>query len=149
MARNGGLCYYNWKSNGNGELFHVIQDRGEWYQPQVGRTFVDREKNVWLYNSEGGLDRISLRTSPFRQWGVYNAPCALFMDSKNRLWVGDTKGKLTVWGKEYNLGIVYAIEEMEDGTMWVGTKDKGLYRLSPNGRDGYTVEQFLHNPKDK
>ena len=82
MARDGGLCYYNWNSNGNGELFHVIQDRGEWYQPQVGRTFVDREKNVWLYNSEGGLDRISLRTSPFRQWGVYNAPCALFMDSK-------------------------------------------------------------------
>ena len=149
MARDGGLCYYNWNSNGNGELFHVIQDRGEWYQPQVGRTFVDREKNVWLYNSEGGLDRISLRTSPFRQWGVYNAPCALFMDSKNRLWVGDTKGKLTMWGKEYNLGIVYAIEEMKDGTMWVGTKDKGLYRLLPNDKNDFTVEQFLHNPKDK
>ena len=146
MARHGGLCYYDGES---GTLNHVRQDDGAWYQPQVGRTFVDRENNVWLYNSEGGLDRISLRTSPFRQWGVYNHVCALFVDSKQRLWVGDTKGKLTVWGREYNLGLVYAIEEMNDGTMWVGTKDKGLYRLSPDGRDGYTVEQFLHNPKDK
>ena len=151
MARDGGLCYYNGNgnSNRNGELYHVMQDNGEWYQPQVGRTFVDKENNVWLYNSEGGLDRISLHTSPFRPWGVMNPPCALFTNSKQRLWIGDTNGRLTIWGKEYNLGIVYAIEEMEDGTMWVGTKDKGLYRLSPNGRDGYTVEQFLHNPKDK
>lgn len=63
--------------------------------------------------------------------------------------MGDTKGKLTMWGKEYNLGIVYAIEEMKDGTMWVGTKDKGLYRLLPNDKNDFTVEQFLHNPKDK
>ena len=146
MARDGGLCYYDGES---GTLNHVMQDDGTWYQPQVGRTFVDSENNVWLYNSEGGLDRISLRTSPFRQWGVYNPACALFVDSRQRLWVGDTKGKLTVWGREYNLGMVYAIEEMNDGTMWVGTKDRGLYRLSPDGKDGYTVEQFLHNPKDK
>ncbi len=146
MARDGGLCYYDGDS---GTLNHVRQDDGSWYQPQVGRTFVDKENNVWLYNSEGGLDRISLRTSPFRQWGVYNPVCALFVDSKQRLWVGDTKGKLTVWGREYNLGMVYAIEEMNDGTMWVGTKDKGLYRLVPDGKDGYAVEQFLHNPKDK
>lgn len=146
MARDGGLCFYDGEDS---KLNHVMQENGEWYQPQVGRTFVDKENNVWLYNSEGGLDRISLRTSPFRQWGVYNPVCALFTDSKNRLWVGDIKGKLTVWGREYNLGTVYAIEEMKDGTMWVGTKDKGLYRLKPNGKDGYEVEQFQHNPKDK
>ena len=98
MARDGGLCYYNGNgnSNRNGELYHVMQDNGEWYQPQVGRTFVDKENNVWLYNSEGGLDRISLRTSPFRPWGVMNPPCALFTDSKQRLWIGDTKGRLTI-----------------------------------------------------
>ena len=146
MAKGGGLCHYN----GDGGLHHVMQENGEWYQPQVGRTFVDREGNVWLYNSKGGLDRISLRKAPFKPWGMYISPCALFMDSKNRLWVGDTRGKLTVWGREYNLGTVYAIEEMKDGTMWVGTKDRGLYRLTPKNEDGdYRVEQFLHNPNDR
>ncbi len=147
MAKDGGLCYYD---SQDGELHHLKKDDGSWYQPQVGRTFVDREGNVWLYDSDGGLDRVSLRKRWFRQWGMYISPCALFMDSKNRLWVGDTRGKLTVWGREYDLGTVYAIEEMKDGTMWVGTKERGLYRLTPENENGdYKVEQFLHNPKDK
>jgi len=147
MAKDGGLCYYD---SQDGELHHLMKDDGSWYQPQVGRTFVDREGNVWLYDSDGGLDRVSLRKRWFRQWGMYISPCALFMDSKNRLWVGDTRGKLTVWGREYDLGTVYAIEEMKDGTMWVGTKERGLYRLTPENENGdYKVEQFLHNPKDK
>lgn len=145
MARNGGLCYYY-----EGDiLHHVKQDDDTWYQPQIGRTFVDRENNVWIYNSEGGLDKISQRMSPFRQYGKHHSVCALFTDSRQRLWVGDTNGKLTISGKEYNLGIVYAIEEMADGTMWVGTKDNGLYRLLPNGENDYTVVQFLYNPRDK
>jgi len=147
MAKDGGLCYYD---SQDGELHHLKKDDGSWYQPQVGRTFVDREGNVWLYDSDGGLDRVSLRKRWFRQWGMYISPCALFMDSKNRLWVGDTRGKLTVWGREYDLGTVYAIEEMKDGTVWVGTKERGLYRLTPEDENGdYKVEQFLHNPKDK
>ena len=154
MARGGGLCCYD---AATGQLSHVKLDNGEWYQPQVGRTFVDRENNVWLYNSEGGLDRISLPRQLFRKWGVYNPVCALFMDSKNRLWVGDTKGKLTVWGRELNLGIVYAIEEMQDGTVWVGTKDKGLYRIQETKGKGqgtkaqsdFVIENFVHNPQDK
>ena len=150
MAKDGGLCYYDGNSDGSGELHHVMQDDGSWYQPQVGRTFVDREASVWLYDSEDGLDRISLRKRWFRQWGMYISPCTLFMDSKNRLWVGDTRGKLTVWGREYDLGTVYAIEEMKDGTMWVGTKERGLYRLTPENENGdYKVEQFLHNARDK
>ena len=154
MAKDGGLCYYD---SQDGELHHLMKDDGSWYQPQVGRTFVDKEGNVWLYNNgngnangNGGLDRVSLRKRWFRQWGMYISPCALFMDSKNRLWVGDTRGKLTVWGREYDLGTVYAIEEMKDGTMWMGTKERGLYRLTPENENGdYKVEQFLHNPKDK
>ena len=145
MARDGGLCYYQ----GGDILRHVRQDDDTWYQPQIGRTFVDRENNVWIYNSEGGLDKISQRTSPFRQCGRHRAVCALFTDSGQRLWVGDTNGKLSIAGKEYNLGVVYAVEEMNDGTVWVGTKDNGLYRLLPDGRSGYAVEHFVHNPKDK
>ena len=146
MSQHGGLCYYDIREK---KLKHVDDNNGAWYQPQVGRTFVDREGDVWLYNTDGGLDRISRRKKIFRQWGVFSPVTALYCDTGRRLWVGDKRGKLTVWGKEYDLGTIYAIKEMNDGTMWVGTKDKGLYRLTPSGGNDFTVERFVHNPEDK
>ena len=40
---------------------------------------------------------------------------------------------------------VYTIYESGDGTLWLGTKPGGLYRLRPRG-EGYTVEHITHMP---
>ena len=40
---------------------------------------------------------------------------------------------------------VYTIHESNDGTLWLGTKPGGLYRLRPRG-EGYTVEHITHMP---
>ncbi|MBR1838993.1 MAG: helix-turn-helix domain-containing protein [Prevotella sp.] len=146
MAQGGGLCYYDAETR---QLKHVNVN-GNFYQPQVGRTFVDSENNVWIYNSRDGLERLSRQKQPVTFSETGSAVYALHRDSKGRLWQGTADGWLTVsGGQRMNLGIVYAIEETADGTMWIGTKDKGLYRLTPTSAGGFTMQQFLHDPKDK
>ena len=146
MSRNEGLCYYDAK---DGTLKHVKENTGKPYQPQVGRTFIDAENNVWLYNTTDGLERVALNRNPFVLDNSGASVYTLHYDKRGRLWKGAVNGILTIDDTNYNIGIVYAIEEMPDGVMWVGTKDKGLYRFIPRGEGDFSIRQFTHEEKDR
>ncbi len=41
---------------------------------------------------------------------------------------------------------VYCMHETKDGTLWLGTKPNGLYRLRPMGADSYKIDHFTNIP---
>lgn len=90
---------------------------------------------------------------------------SLFSDSKGRYWV-TTKDDETVrvyhcaddrllgyLGSDGRLhrdytrfgAAVYCMLEGSDGTLWLGTKPKGLFRLQPQGVDAFKIDHFIDN----
>jgi len=82
---------------------------------------------------------------------------ALLGDSRGRMWAGTRDGELIAFDAddrplyrlpEKNAGMIYALKEDRAGNIWVGTKGRGLYRLTPRGGDDFEVKHFYHSPAD-
>ncbi|MBQ7678061.1 MAG: HD domain-containing protein [Lachnospiraceae bacterium] len=93
---------------------------------------------IWI-GSYAGLIRYDGNTFERVEEGLASIKC-LFVDSRDRLWIGShdngvavmEKGVLKKWGKLDGLGSshIRAITEDENGTIYVGTT-KGITRIDP------------------
>lgn len=128
----------------------------------------DNQGNLWAIDN-GSIYRFSTSRQPVSRLAI--APAAevkcLFADSKNHYFVC-TKADKTV--RVYNsaddrlLGYlapdgrlhqgytpfgaaVYCMYEDKDGTLWLGTKPDGLFRLQPIGTDAYKITHFNDMPQ--
>ena len=84
---------------------------------------------------------------------------ALMSDSRDRLWIGTRDGELFCYDADMKpvyrhpatspggLGLIYALKEDRAGNIWVGTKGRGLYRMTP-GEKGYAVTHFTRSETD-
>ena len=73
----------------------------------------------------------------------------LFVDSKERLWIGTRQGLLLQSGDgrlEYIVNDDYIYEIIEDSksNLWIATRSAGMYKYTPDGR----LVKFTHNPGD-
>lgn len=116
----------------------------------------DRSGRLWFGNSDGSLTMTDPRTNQFTvrylhdERGILNksAIWSLIIDHKNNFWLGTEKGLLRYNVKKNvfykaRLGnalndnlFVRAMVETKDGSLWLGTNNNGLYRLSfrPDGK---------------
>ncbi len=121
----------------------------------VHQMVEDRQGYLW-FATEDGLARYD--GGGFRVWRMEhgladNAVRSLALDARDQLWIGTANGylqRLTADRQQFDrwagppaaaaaASPVLAIQPMDDGSIWFGTRDAGLFRL---GRDR-RLRQYL------
>lgn len=142
--------------------FTVI-DRIEGNHGIIYYSTTDSQNNIWL-RSSSGLHRVTLGELPYRRLRSEkpSAVRSTFRDSKGRFWVSESDTKsVAVYSDDFknksylapdgsltesptSFGhAVYTIYETSDGTLWLGTKPDGLFRLKSGHITGYP-----HDPEN-
>ncbi len=139
------------------------------FLPYVRSSFMDRQGNCWLLGSRG-MKKLSSYPNAYdlQTYDEHTETRALFKDKEKRMWVcskskhvriyrpdGILQGYLTPDGNitpsatPFNQN-VYTICQQKDGTLWLGTRGGGLFRLTPRGgsSSGYQVQRFVHQADD-
>ena len=133
----------------------------------ISILLLDSQDGVWIY-SHRGLERVSVVPEPVKVKRYGNGSkeviSAIFVDKKKRLWIADKDGYIhlsdkdaqTMWlAADGSLRhertcfgyAAYSFYEDQKGTLWIGAKPGGLFRLTPAG-NGYRVRRFTHNAND-
>lgn len=107
--------------------------------PRLMALMEGPDGRLWVVDESRNL--LSFDGQRFRIWGVADGLPSNLIEFMPRLaggalWVGSTQGAAVFdaatgrWRAIANTGVVNAISEEEDGTVWVGAVD-GLFRVSP------------------
>ena len=162
-----------WSLHSDGTLTYLDTAQGKEVTYPVSVSFnaasfvmADRDGNLWAIDA-GNIYKFVTnrqRTTPLAIEPAAEVRC-LFADSKGRYWVTtkeDAAVRLYSRHDDRLIGYlgsdgtihsqhtpfaspVYTIYESNDGTLWLGTKPGGLFRLRPQG-EGYSVEHITHIP---
>jgi len=123
-----------------------------------GAIYVDPHQNVWFAPWDGGLFRISHgRVESIEQQGLKGDTIYSIAGAGNEVWVGRRYGGLTLlrmngdsltastYTRHSGLadGAVYSVYREPNGTLWAGTLNGGLSRLSSGTWQTFTMEDGL------
>ena len=130
-------------------------------------AMADRDGNLWALDNSGICHFVTdvSRTRRLDITPADEVKC-LFADSKGHYWVTtkeDAAVRLYDAATDRLLGClgadgcmhqshtrfvapVYCMYEMQDGTLWLGTKKGGLFRLRSKGREQYEISRFIDIP---
>jgi len=158
-----GLYIYDTDSK---QLVHHVskEQQGFLQQNQVESFIEDEEGNYWI-GTDNGLSMVPHGADPFSSTPfitykhnefeskslLSNSIKALFMDNRNRLWVGSYYGGINIYDKKERKfypvksktwlpqtltdNNVFAFAIDSHGTLWVGTDGGGLHRVSGSIQD--------------
>jgi AraC-like DNA-binding protein/ligand-binding sensor domain-containing protein len=164
ITPDGALCYYD-STTGTMPEYKVEGTKID----DVNGYYEDRQHNLWL-RSKNGVYKLCFTNqpaSPLQQQNRSQIRC-LFIDSKHRYWVTDKENSTVrifsadnkMLGYLHNNGTIstayasfgasiYCIAEQRNGTLWLGSKPKGLFRLTSQAGGRYRVEQFKHSSNNR
>ncbi|MDR0940159.1 MAG: response regulator [Mediterranea sp.] len=166
LPTQGNLSYYD-RERKRLSAFHTeANGRRTPFTPLIRYTLTDRQGNVWLAGARGiqkmnfaprqlRLHRLDERGTEVRAFLTDDTGC-LWVASKNgvvRLFRpdGTPRGYLTADGRvarewtKFGANIYSFAQDPTTGRVWMGSKDNGLFRLSPRGADRFDVERFRHD----
>lgn len=125
----------------------------------VNHYFADSHGNLWIWDTHK-LYCLSFSRKPYELTIDKEAKRVLYAEDNGRYWIGDRNkpivriynqdnslaGYLGMDGALHNdyvefFAKVYAIFKDSHGLIWLGTKPKGLFRLTPE-QDGYIIDNF-------
>jgi ligand-binding sensor domain-containing protein/signal transduction histidine kinase len=140
----------------NGEVKPLPESLG---LPVTGiwATYLDRSGALWIgwfrgliRFHEGVVTHYNANNSALSHDDVR----AICEDKEGTLWIGTSYGlnrlrdgnitPLTRIG-DHELGVVLALHTDEDNTLWIGTIDRGLFRLSDGAITRYSTKEGLHD----
>ena len=130
-------------------------------------TMVDNQGNLWVLDN-GSIYKLCtsrLRTHRLAIEPREEVKC-LFTDKQGRYWVatkGDQALRIYDGHNDRLLGYlgsdgrihqgytrfgaaVYCMYQAKDGTLWLGTKPDGIFRLRPSSSDGFRIDHFTDLP---
>ena len=157
VPRNGTFAYFDEQSHTLVPYPLYEQENSQYTIPEIKRTFIDRQKNLWLTGLHS-FNMLSFGKYNFRkvQATLFGNMRSLLIDRHGNVWMGNEKGNLMVYDREDKLlGYVspsgkivkeptvfcpniYSLLEDKRGRKWIGTKEDGLFLLSADGK----VENF-------
>ena len=91
----------------------------------------------------------------------------LWRDKQKRLWVASKKGTIRIYAPDGQLqgylnqqgtiskdmvifpDNIYCFMEDKDGIIWMGGKEKGLFRLEKKDETHFSIQQFTNQPENK
>lgn len=137
------------------------------------RIYTDGECNLWITKPNNGVVKVSFKEDLFDLHGrivgdakYKNEVRSMLQLNDNTLWCGDTQGNIRVYDSKMSfvgymtmqgrisknaapLSMVYAMCQMKNGDVWIGTKDEGVYRFKKTGNSGvYDVSNYIVDPAD-
>jgi signal transduction histidine kinase/ligand-binding sensor domain-containing protein/CheY-like chemotaxis protein/AraC-like DNA-binding protein len=161
--REGILCAYNADKN-QLEIARYYDSSGnlKHYATLVQSYLVDKQNNIWICRQDG-FDHLSFCKKVYDR--IANSPDGevrgIFQDKYNRLWLGVKNGKVELYDKAYNhignlnsegkivrnseavFGVnVYCFYQDNEGNLWLGSRDKGLFVLQPKNDREYRITQY-------
>lgn len=168
IATDKGLNRYNTLTN-NFDHFLSSPNENSVADNGVNALDVDKDNNL-IIGTVNGLSILNPERTHFTNY--YHEPDnasslnhdqirTVFVDSKNRIWIGTRKGGLNLFDRETNTfthflhdptdslslinNDVFAIEEDHLGRLWLGTYSAGISRMNA---DGKTFTNYAHDPED-
>lgn len=170
ILRDGGFGFYEEQTGKFSYFYNEPGSPAKQLSNLVTWAYYDPAGVMWLHTDQRKLDKVIFHPNRFNQQllvnpGVFkseNEIRGLLSDRKNRLWVGAKSGLLYIYenGKAANvsfqnlpkngLGMVYSIFQAKNGVIWLGTKDKGIYRADPldHSESQYRLTHYVHHPED-
>lgn len=138
------------------------------YEIDTSLSFTDRDGNLWLVRKTNGVDYVSAAPEAFsfidteelepigkdihalyaasdgRLWAASRDTRLMLYDSATGKWLGNlsSEGRIIRNPKEASGFMTYAVYEDRKGRIWLGTKQKRLAVLTPDGRGGYSIKVF-------
>lgn len=150
---NGGTFSYYDETSGT-LVPYTLKSIGYEYAniPTINKFYLDSQRNLW-FSSIHDLTLLNFKYHNLKTIAIRpnEETRAVITDRQGRLWVGNDRGYIVVFDADgRRLGYVapdgriqpqavpfssriYAFHEDSDGTMWVGAKGGGLYRIGASG----------------
>ena len=159
----GGLNYWNRKAN---RFEHYSLNKGNMNTNVVLALAFDHNK-LWIGSWGYGLTLFDTATKEYKVWDTANSSLAsndvmdLLKDSRGRIWIAGFRGGLQIYhpnsGKFETIELqseiysekvssVARLLEDDQGTIWVGTENMGVFRLTEkNGAWSYDQYHSLND----
>ena len=170
VLRDGGFGYYDSIAKQFRYFYNEPGSASRRMSNLVSVAFYDPSGVLWLHTDQRGLEKVIFNPNDFKQRllvdpGLFkseNEVRGLLSDRQNRLWVGAKSNKLYIYknGQAENIafdgvpaggiGAVYTIFQNKNGVVWLGTKEKGLFKAMPMNaaETRYQLRQYKHNAAD-
>ena len=163
IPRGGTFSYYDEPSKSLIPCPLYEQEQSEYTIPEIKRAFVDKQKNLWFT----GLHSFNMLS--FGKYNFQKVHAELFGNTRSiavmkngDVWLGNETGRLMVYDSRDKLRgyiapsgkmqqepcvfapDIYALYQDRRGFIWAGTRDNGLFVISPEGK----VENYQYDDKD-
>jgi signal transduction histidine kinase/DNA-binding response OmpR family regulator/ligand-binding sensor domain-containing protein len=174
--RSGGFGWYNKELN-LFQAFHNDPDAPDRkFSNTMHSAFSDKQGNLWLCPYSHGIEKVVFSESPFSFYkpkptemtSASNEIRSVYLDKENRIWVGAKNGSVTIFDQNKNLigelcedgrisggkalkASIYTIYSDNSGTIWLGSKGNGLYKLENTGtatNPRFKITNYRYNPND-
>ncbi|GGH27213.1 hybrid sensor histidine kinase/response regulator [Sphingobacterium alkalisoli] len=153
--KGGGFGYYDYKSASFVTKNEDMSGNYTSFPQLIYSLHYDPSGVVWLCTEENGLIKMVLRNNNFDSDKLVKALSpeedpevrSLMFDTKGRLWVGTKSGSLVVKKNDtytsapidklpvQGFSGIYAMLEDKSNTIWIATKNKGLYVATPKNQE--------------
>lgn len=163
VPRNGTFAYFDEHSQQLVPYPLYEQDNQQYAIPRIDRSFVDKQKNLWLTGLHS-FNILSFGKYNFQKVSgeLFGNVRAILVDKGGNIWTGSEKGHLIIYDRNNRIkGYVspdgklsatpaifkpniYAMFEDRSGRKWIGTKDDGLFLISADGN----VKNYRHVDND-
>jgi len=166
----GGFGYYDPGKNELYPVSDIVPINTNPFSGMLYAGFSDKQGNLWISTRSQGVEKIVFPDSTFRELTVdptgNNHVRSMMEDVWHRIWVATKDGKITIFNHDLSrLGCLteqgaigkgkslinpaYSMITDARGVIWIGTKGKGIYRLTTtNQGKSYTVHHYINNKND-
>lgn len=166
-----GLAWFD-RTNNRLIPFFDEDKQKEWTaENDVVDMFVDKQDNLWFCGKYTGLQKATSNQQQFHTLDIKSNTESgrdvrgIFQDHEGRIWIGAKNGVISVFDHTFrflgnltyngrirkesydNIAHAYCFTEDRNGTIWIGTKYKGLLKLTPKGVLNYNISHFLSDGK--
>lgn len=139
------------------------------YSPIIKTTYVDRQNNLWI-KSQRSFIKMFFPKSPYTYMELddYFDTKSFLSDENENLWIATKKGIIRIMDSQKKLvgylsaqgeltktetvftdGGIYVMLKDKARNIWIGSKEKGLFRLVPQNQPyHYEVHHYKNNPSD-
>ncbi len=179
LLREGVFCYYDPATYTIKPAVYNHAGKKRTYTLNGRNHYVDTHRNLWIITRDGidnlsfrkkDYEWIAASSTDDRNAGLYEEKevRGIFEDELNRLWLGIKNNKVEIYDKDLNYvgnltqdgrivanhnlvfgAGIYCFFKDKENNIWMGSKDKGLFRLRSKNSMNYEVEQYTHSAKDK
>ncbi|MBR5849862.1 MAG: response regulator, partial [Alistipes sp.] len=159
----GTFCRYNPESR---KLELLQSESDEPYCRSTRRYCVDKQENIWIAETIGATCLTPYRQTPKPIAITESDTKALLIDRHDRIWMTSRDHTICLFDQQERLlgylgrdgrlhrertlfdAAIYCLHEDEDGTIWMGSLNNGLFRLTETSPQHYHIDQFTHDPHD-